>query len=558
MGDGFFRNQKVKISVLQRSVQLLAAICILPAIIAGAVETPLNSPENQIFQFMERGSFEYVAGTKRNAAAYLWIPEQCQQLRGLLILGQNVPEHLLVGHPALRKVCAEQNLGIVWSTPSYFNLNNQDPAKTVAFLQQLLNGLAKTSGYDEVATVPWLPIGESMHLKMVGQLLDVVPARCIAGVFVKNGYLKGKNRETPVLMTIGTSQEWDQENVDIRTRWQDLSVYDNFVKERTAFPKWPASILVDGGSGHFDCPEPMIQYIADYTRAAVEARLPKPGEKEKLKPVTLDEGYVAELPLPGRESFSPARYSQTEGARHSTPWFFNKALASTACSTAAINWKAKTQIPVFLNADGTRVPMAYRGITRPIPVKTGADGITFELKGEMLAAIPENFVAAGTPLAQAPGTPTVEWICGPVTPLGQGRFRIALDRSWPHSPAYFALRQQGTPDIRPVVEPGGLNGLEPNTNGLKQSITFAPIPDVPAGTKSVTLTAISDSGMPVRFFVLAGPAVVEDGRLELTPIPPRTRFPVNVTITAWQWGRSEAPQVQTAPVQERSFHILKP
>jgi len=202
--------------------------------------------------------------------------------------------------------------------------------------------------------------------------------------------------------------------------------------------------------------------------------------------------------------------------------------------------------------------MAYRGITRPIPVKTGADGITFELKGEMLAAIPENFVAAGTPLAQAPGTPTVEWICGPVTPLGQGRFRIALDRSWPHSPAYFALRQQGTPDIRPVVEPGGLNGLEPNTNGLKQSITFAPIPDVPAGTKSVTLTAISDSGMPVRFFVLAGPAVVEDGRLELTPIPPRTRFPVNVTITAWQWGRSEAPQVQTAPVQERSFHILKP
>jgi hypothetical protein len=64
--------------------------------------------------------------------------------------------------------------------------------------------------------------------------------------------------------------------------------------------------------------------------------------------------------------------------------------------------------------------------------------------------------------------------------------------------------------------------------------------------------------MPVEFYVVAGPAVVEHGRLIFTPIPPRTKFPVKITVTAWQWGRANEPRVQTAKSVTQSFLLTAP
>ncbi|MCS3161951.1 hypothetical protein NXX71_14925 [Bacteroides faecis] len=38
-----------------------------------------------------------------------------------------------------------------------------------------------------------------------------------------------------------------------------------------------------------------------------------------------------------------------------------------------------------------------------------------------------------------------------------------------------------------------------------------------------------------------------------TRIPPRTKFPVKITVVAWQYGRSTEPKVQTAEAVEQSF-----
>lgn len=51
------------------------------------------------------------------------------------------------------------------------------------------------------------------------------------------------------------------------------------------------------------------------------------------------------------------------------------------------------------------------------------------------------------------------------------------------------------------------------------------------------------------------PAVVRDGRLVFTTLPPRARFPVAVTVGAWQWGGNS---VQTAPLAERTLMIQTP
>ena len=105
----------------------------------------MRSPVNQVFQFTGSGEFTgWADGTKTSATSYLWIPENCRKLRGLLILCSNVPEHMLVGHPAIRAVCAANDLGIVFFPKSFYNFKskNTDPNQTAA-LQQILDGLAK-------------------------------------------------------------------------------------------------------------------------------------------------------------------------------------------------------------------------------------------------------------------------------------------------------------------------------------------------------------------------------------------------------------------------------
>lgn len=506
---------------------------------ATLLQAGANSPVNQVFQFSQSGSYSaWSDHATTKATAYLWIPEHCRRLRGLLILGSNVPEHMLAGHPAIRAVCSKNNLGIVWSSPTfwYHKATKTDNHHVVAFLQQLLDGLAATSGYPEVATVPWLPMGESGHLLMVDALVEDAPDRCMAGIWIKNAHLPPTNRSTPALIVYGTAQEWGQDKVDIREHWKNLKPYENAMKQRKTHPDWPLSFVVDGGSGHFDVSERLVQYFAHYIDSVAKVRL---GGAGGLRRVQLSHGVVAGLPLPAN---APA-----------SPWFFDRAAAREAQAIAQRDWQAASQLPAFENA-GHVVPFDFNGISSLAP-PLDADGVTFRLRPLQLDRIPDTFSAAGEALAKSSTPPVVEWLCGPVAPLGGGEFRIALDRSWPHHPIYLAARVEGAGAIRDAVQPIAIK-LRPNLEGVSQRITFEPIKDVFAGAQTVDLRASSDSGLPVRFFVVSGPAVIEGSRLQFTPIPPKAKLPIEVTVSAWQWGRSIEPKVRTADLATRTFQIL--
>ena len=533
-------------------------------------ETPESkrSPENQVFQFMQSGTCTaWADSSKTNSNLYLWVPENCKKLRGLVIMCSNVPEHMLVGHAAIRKACEANDLGIIWSTPSFMNfrkttkdgktLNMALEYKTaVDFLQQMLNGLAETSGYAEVATVPWLPMGESGHLLMVDALLEYSPERCIAGVFIKNNHLPPKNRTVPTLVAFGTAQEWSQDKADIRTRWNDVgAAYDGILKERKQNPNWPLSYIMDGSSGHFDCSEKLALYFASYIDLAANARLSDDGSS-KLKPIKMEKGFLAEMPVPGHENHPVTAYADTKPEEVSLPWFFDKASALEAQSFARINWKAATQIPAFLNDSGKIAPFIFNGISKLTPSDFGSDGLTFSVKPVMLEKIPANFtVGAGEKLANAPGTPVLEWVCGQFKPMGNNKFRISLDRMYPNMTSYLGVRQQGNDSIRSIFQPCGLTLLK-NNSGKPQKITFEKISDVEVGTKSISLVATSDSGLPVEFYVVAGPAIIENGKLIFTKIPPKAKFPIEITVAAWQWGRATVPKIKMAEIVKQKFKIL--
>ena len=92
-----------------------------------------------------------------------------------------------------------------------------------------------------------------------------------------------------------------------------------------------------------------------------------------------------------------------------------------------------------------------------------------------------------------------------------------------------------------------------NTEGKRQHILFPGLDDVRKGTETISLHATSDCGLPVYYYVKEGPAEIEGNKLVFTRIPPRSKFPLKVTVVAWQYGL--AGEVQTAEPVERSFFI---
>ena len=555
----------------------------------------MRSPVNKVFQFTQSGDFTgWADGSKTSARSYLWIPEECKKLKGLVILCANVPEQMLAGHEAMRKACAENDLGIVWCPGSFYNFKKTAPnekgpnqlkedAKSVAFLQQLLDGLAKTSGYPEVATVPWIPIGESGHLLMVDALVESAPGRCIAGIWLKNNHLPPHDRTTPALVIFGSAQEWSQDKPDknntsdYRNRWSTnaQSGYSAPLNERKTHPDWALTYFVDGESGHFDCSEKIANFVARYVDQVSKARLPQDGSPN-LRTVDLAQGYFADMPIPGHENHPLVAFTNAPADSRNWPWFFDKESAETAQNIARINWNAENQLPAIATTNGVVFPYTFNGIqwitlnSKPIPytnvvtsntvtppmLESEADGITFQLKGVILDKIPENFIGAGAgeKLATTPGEPTIEWLSGCVEPLGGNRFRMAPDRNWP-SATYIAVRQPGSGSVKGSVQPIQIS-RDLNSEGTPQKITFEQIPDVKAGAVSVPLKASSDSGLPVGFFVETGPAIVKDGNLILTKIPPGAKFPITVTVAAWQFGRYAEPKVKRADIVKQSFQIL--
>lgn len=537
-----------------------AAFLILAFSMIGSAQAAeaLPSPVNQVFQFAHTAErLGGGGGSSGSASAYLWIPEACQKLRGLVIFCNNVPEHRLVGHPAIREACRANDLGLIWSVPTFWNFakDSKDPERVaghISLLQTLLDGLADKSGYSEISTIPWLPVGESGHLLMVCGIVNQKPERCIASICVKNPH-QPENKTVPMLWTLGTAQEWGQTTKDPREDWKPATFnYQGWVNNRMK-ADWPLSIVVEPGSGHFYCTDAMTEYFALYINSACRARLSDDG-RATLKPVSLERGVLADLPLPGRGNAPVTPYVEAAPAERSRPWFFDEATARGAQAFAAVDWNAGTAMPtVTALANCTVSPFSFNSVTQ-ITVITDSE---FAVNTSMLGAVPQPFVGAGALLARPPVTPSAEWICGPFAPLGGGRFRIALDRTWMTGAAsYLAVLQPASGGVRFGVQPAAVK-LTPNTDGAVQALSFDPIPEVKAGTESTGLTAKSDAGLPVEFFVVSGPAVVKGGRLVFTSIPPRTRFPVEVTVAAWQWGRHQDPKIKTAEIVRQTFHLVR-
>jgi hypothetical protein len=136
-------------------------------------------------------------------------------------------------------------------------------------------------------------------------------------------------------------------------------------------------------------------------------------------------------------------------------------------------------------------------------------------------------------------------------------FRVQFDRQGPGGDIWIEEEHPGDERYRHAVQPGKMHIPERLAEGNPQTIRWPAIGDQPARVENVKLNAVASSGLPVDYYVVAGPAIVDGHTLRLTPIPVKSKYPVKVTVVAYQWGRMVAPLYQSAEPVTREFYLVK-
>ena len=510
-----------------------------------------------------------------DSRAFLWIPENCDRVRALLLAQHNMIELGILEHPATRRTLAECGMAAVFIMPGIDPVFRFDQGAGER-IDAILGSLAEASGYHELATAPVAPIGHSAHASFPWNFAAWNPARTLAALSIKGDApqtdLTGSGRPNPGwkpdalhgvpgLMVMSESEWWE-------ARLAPLFRY------RDAHPAAPLAVLADTGHGHFDATDELVGFLTLFLRKAAAERLPA-GENAPLRPIDPAKGWLVDRwrgDEPPKAPAAPA--ADYAGPRAEAFWCFDGEMAR-ATVTYQANGRGKRAQALGFIQNGRLVPISNTHAGTELGFAPEADGLGLRLDAGFIAPLPPDPPSATKdqrppvrtviPQPAAPGThaagkPRVSRIIGPVVEDGPGRFRVALDRMFPGTDrkpieVWFLARHPGDSDFKGAVRQARMT-LPVHNEGADQSITFSAIPDQKPGAAAIPLVAEADSGLPVSFYVREGPARVKNGKLHLSPLPPRAKLPLKVTVVAWQFGRGSDPKIKAAPSVERSFLIV--
>ena len=498
--------------------------------------------------------------TNAHPSAYLWIPENCKQVRAVIIGQHNMTEETIFEHPEFRKNMGKLGIAEIWITPGIDQ--RWDVTKgTQQIFETMMKNLSEISGYTELEFAPVIPIGHSAMATYPWNFAAWNPERTLAVLSIHGDsprtHLTGYGRANldwgtrtiegiPSLMVMG-EDEW----------WEDrlITSFDY----RREYPNAPLSFLADAGHGHFDISDELIDYLSLFLKKAVEYRLPKHSSSDipvQLIPVEAKNGWLADR---WRKNEKPtaeaASYDKYEGDKHHAFWYFDKEMAD-ATEKYYANERGKTEQYIGFEQKGKLITFNPKSHVRMSPsFQPEADGVTFHLKAVYTDTLRNEY-------SKEHSTRPIRMsrICGPVEVVNDTTFtvrfyRMGLDN--PKRTGGICLMASVKQDrkYRSAVQQVEIRIPYRNKEGISQRIIFPKLSDVKASVKKISLNGTADSGLPVYYYVKEGPAEIKGDKLVLTKIPPRAKFPVKVTVVAWQYGCSGEPKVQTAEAVEQSFYI---
>ena len=498
--------------------------------------------------------------TNAHPSAYLWIPENCKQVRAVIIGQHNMTEETIFEHPEFRKNMGKLGIAEIWITPGIDQ--RWDVTKgTQQIFETMMKNLSEVSGYTELEFAPVIPIGHSAMATYPWNFAAWNPERTLAVLSIHGDsprtHLTGYGRANldwgtrtiegiPSLMVMG-EDEW----------WEDrlITSFDY----RREYPNAPLSFLADAGHGHFDISDELIDYLSLFLKKTVEYRLPEHSSLDapiQLIPVEAKNGWLADR---WRKNEKPtaeaASYDKYKGDKNHAFWYFDKEMAD-ATEKYYANERGKTEQYIGFEQKGKLITFNPKSHVRMSPsFQPEADGVTFHLKAVYTDTLRNEY-------SKEHSTHPIRMsrICGPVEVVNDTTFtvrfyRMGLDN--PKRTGGICLMASVKQDhkYRSAVQQVEIRIPYRNKEGISQRIIFPKLSDVKASVKKISLNGTADSGLPVYYYVKEGPAEIKGDKLALTKIPPRAKFPVKVTVVAWQYGCSGEPKVQTAEAVEQSFYI---
>jgi len=302
----------------------------------------------------------------------------------------------------------------------------------------------------------------------------------------------------------------------------------------------------------------MVKYVADYIREAAKKRLPAKmplNNFAKLKKVKPDSGWLMDKwrhdTIP---KYKPAAFNQFIGDKRTASWVFDKKMANaTEAFYAQARGKKNQYIGLKQNGKIIQPEKSHAGFQ--LNFKPLNDGISFTVAPFFADSLKVKEVSdfAKTPLL-------IDRICGPVKKINDTIFQIRFDKlgfnnTKRSNDIWLLAHNNGDDKYKSAVQQFHLRFPVMNKEGRPQTIDFGTIKDLKSGIKKIELHAKSSAGSKVAYYVKEGPAYLEDNVLYFTKIPPRTKFPVKVTVVAWQYGI--AGELQSAEPVEQSFYIQK-
>ncbi len=497
-----------------------------------------------------------------NARAYLWIPPTCQRVRGVVVASHNMIEMGILEHATMRRTLANLNFAEVWVAPQ-LELNFDFHKGAGEHFQRVMDALAETSGYTELKIAPIVPIGHSAHATYPWNFAAWNPARTLCVLSVK-----GDAPQTTLTGYGRANVDWGNRNIDgipgvmvmSEQEWRDDRLTPA-ITFRAAHPQSPIASYAEIGDGHFGFSDSLVEFLAMFIRKSAEQRLPPEfptplDAPVPLKPIDPKQGWLIDRwHKDAPPAAPPAPFDTYTGDRAQAFFCFDQEMANWIESQYASIIGKKPQLVGFVQ-DGK----ILAGEPCTPAVITGDDGVTFHLTAQLLDHVAGTGgkgtlwtgLPNGAPIGHASGGGPVEihTIVGPVRQVKNDLFAISLNRSVyiqdNRSPdGWICALQAGDSQYKAAVQQALLK-IYPNKTGAEQTITFPPIADQKSGIDHVDLHATASSGMPVYYYVRQGPAELDGSTLRFTPIPPRAKLPISITVIAWQWGRAVEPKVRTA------------
>jgi hypothetical protein len=507
--------------------------------------------------------------------AWLWIPPDCEHVHGVVVAQDNMEEISILENPKFRAALAKLHFAEVWVSPSFDHLFRFNEGAGETF-DGMMADLAKASGYDELNFAPVVPLGHSAAASWPYYFAAWNPGRTLCALSVSGQWPYWRN-------PIFAPDIWGKRNIDFIPCLESMGEYeaaDSWSREglweRQQHPLLPLSMLANPGQGHFAATDAKVEYLALYIKKAVEYRVPKNWDGNsapKLIPIDpMKTGWLVDKWRRDQKPTAPAApVGEYKGDPKQAFWFFDQQLARATEKYEAAFRGLKPQLVGYIQ-DGKMAPQRDEHLQVNLKFEPLADGITFKLAGAFYDSVPPGSprlpdwaeAPVGSPLGHATnGVISINPVSGPVEKINDDTFAVALQKETlqeTNASRYelvFAATQRGDADCKPAVQQAHLFIPARNTAGAEQHITFPEIPDQKAGTKSLQLHAVSDADVPVHYFVREGPAELDGDGLRFAKIPTRAKFPVKVTVVAWQYGRSTEPKLKTAEPVARSFNLMQ-